>query len=111
MFSKVLRYEVETLRRVSNCPEWVIRDTILPQYKYTQGATERRFFWWTVTTTHLLLDNERKARIKARRRAFKIAKKLHPEYVVRVFVVFKFPEVPESIRHCVWENGRYYSTH
>ncbi len=111
MLSKVLMYEIETIHIKDSQPKWKLRDTIIPRYQYAENVATRRFLWWTWTATHLMLSNERKARIQARRKAFKIAKKLYPEYAVRVFVVFKFPEVDEPIRHCVWENGHYYSTH
>jgi hypothetical protein len=111
MLSKVLRYEIEVIKTLDSQPEWTIRDTIEPHYQYTESVLTKRFLWWTWSTTYLLLQNERNARIRARHRAFKIAKKLYPEYATRVFVVFKFPEVKEPIRHCVWENGNFYSTH
>ena len=111
MLSKVIQYEIEVVKNRDTQPEWVVRDQIEPRYQYTESVTTKRFLWWKWSTTYLLLQDERKARIRARRRAFKIAKKLYPEYAVRVFVVFKFPEVDEPIRHCVWENGHYYSTH
>jgi hypothetical protein len=111
MLSKVLMYEVEIVKIVDNQPKWVHRNTFFPRYHYVEDVTTRRFLWWKRLTIHLLLQNERKARICARRKAFKIAKKLYPEYSVRVIVIFKFPGIDKQIRHCVWENGQYYSTH
>lgn len=111
MLSKVLKYEIETIHNVDGQSEWKLRNTVTPQYQYAENLVTKRFLWWTWTTIHLLLANERKARIRARRKAFRTAKKLYPEYATRVFVIFKFPEIDEPIRHCVWENGHYYSTH
>jgi hypothetical protein len=111
MLSKVLKYEIETIHIVDGRPEWKLRNTITPHYQYAESVMTKRFLWWKRSTVHLLLANERKARIHARRKAFKTVKKLYPEYSTRVFVVFKFPEIDEPIRHCVWENGQYYSTH
>jgi hypothetical protein len=111
MLSKVIRYEIEVIRIIDNQPKWEPRKTVIPHYQYTEGVTTKQFLWWKWSTSYLLLQNERKARIRARRKAFKIAKKLYPEYRVRVFVIFKFPEIDKQIRHCVWENGQYYSTH
>ena len=112
MLSKVMQYEVEVVKNVGeHQPKWVVRNTVTPGYEYHESVTTKRFLWWKWSTTYLLLENERKARIRARQKAFKIAKKLYPEYLVRVFVVFKFPEIDDPIRHCVWANGQYYSTH
>lgn len=107
MFSTVLMYEIETVQK----GVWKLRDTILPNYGYTNYLEKKRFLWWTWIVNHRTIDNERKARIRARRKAFRKAKRLYPEYNVRVFIVFKFPEVNDPIRHCIWENGHYYSTH
>lgn len=111
MLSKVLRYEIEIVKNIDSQPKWVIRNTIEPHYEYSESVSTKRFLWWTWSTTYLLLKNECKARTHARQRVFKIAKKLFPEYLVRVFVIFKFPKVDEPTRHCIWENGHYYSTH
>jgi len=111
MISTVLRYEIETIDRDKEKLEWKLRTTITPNYKIIDRYIEKKFLFWTWQKHFDVIENERVERIKARRKAFKIAKRLYPEYAVRVFIVFKFPEVDESIRHRVWENGYYYSTH
>lgn len=111
MFSTVLRYEIETIHQVDGQPKWRLRNTIHPRYDLVNEFYKKRFLWWTWGKSFAVIFNEKKARIKARNKAFRIARRLHPEYAVRVFIVFKFPEVDEPIRHCVWENGHYFSTH
>jgi len=111
MLSTVLMYEIENVQKVDGKLVWKLHHTILPNYGYANYVEKKRFLWWTWTVDHRTIDNERKARINARRKAFRKAKKLYPEYATRVFVIFKFPEIDEPIRHCVWENGNYYSTH
>ena len=109
MISTVLRYEVEVFDEVKN--DWVIRKTINPNYDLMDESRRRRFLWWTWEKPYCVIDNEKRARIRARRKAFKWARKLYQGYETKVFVIFKFPEVDEPIRHCVCENGHYYSTH
>jgi len=111
MISTVLRYEVETIDRNGEKIEWKLRNTITPSYEVVERYIQRRFLFWTWKKYFDVIENEKEARIRARRRAFRIARRLYPEYAVRVFVIFKFPEIDEPIRHCVWENGNYYSTH
>ena len=111
MLSTVLRYEIEIIRQVNGQPKWMLRNTIHPPYDLANEIHKKRFLWWTWGKAYTIIFNEKKARIKARNKAFKIARRLYPEYAVRVLVVFKFPEVDESIRHRIWENGHYYSTH
>ncbi len=109
MISTVLRYEVEVFDE--EIGDWVIRKTLNPNYDLSNESYQRRFLWWTWEQPYVVICNERKARIRARRKAFKWAWRFYPEYPTSVFVVFKFPEIDEPIRHCVWENGYYYSTH
>jgi hypothetical protein len=112
MLSTILKYEVEMLvPDVVGCPRWRVKGVFTPDYDIEDRPIQKRFLWWTWDKSCAVILNEKKARTSARRRAFKLAKKLHPDYCARVFVIFKFPEVDEPIRHCVWENGRYYSTH
>ena len=109
MLSTILRYEVETFDEKTD--KWTLRKTINPNYDLSNESRRRRFLWWTWERPYVVIRNEREARIRARRKAFKWARKLYPEYATSVFVIFKFPEVDQSIRHRVWENGHYYSTH
>ena len=107
MLSTVLRYEIEILIR----DDWLVRKTFYPNYDIQNVSHQHRFLWWAWEKPYVVIHNERKARIRARRKTFKWAKKLRSEYSTRVFVIFKFPEIDEPIRHCVWKNGQYYSTH
>jgi hypothetical protein len=109
MRSTVLRYEIETFDEEEGA--WKLRKTINPNYDLSNESDRRRFFFWTWEQPYVVIRNERSARIRARRKAFRMARKLYPEYATSVFVVFQFPEVDEPIRHRVWENGHFYSTH
>jgi hypothetical protein len=109
MISTILRYEVEVFDEDKS--DWVIRKTINPNYDLSNESYQHRFLWWTWERPYVVIRNERKARIRARRKAFKWAWKYYPDYPTSVFVTFKFPEIDEPIRHRVWENGYYYSTH
>ena len=112
MVGTVLRYEVEmVLPSLEGRLKWKHKSTFVPHYSFEDRPVRHRFLWWTWITSRDVITNEKKARTNARRKAFRTAKKLFPIYNVRVIVVFKFPEVNESIRHCVWENGNYFSTH
>jgi hypothetical protein len=111
MLSTILRYEIEVIDHSDEKFEWKLRNVINPPYDLENKVIRGRFLWWTWERPYIVIFNEKEARIKARRKAFKIAKRLYPTYAVRVFVVFKFPEVDDPIRHRVWENGHYYSTH
>lgn len=110
MLSTVLRYEIETIPHDGRL-KWRIRKVIHPDYDLINETFRRRFLWWTWERPYIVIFNERKARIKARKKAFRIANRLYPAYLVRVFVIFQFPEVDDPIRHCIWANGHYYSTH
>ncbi len=109
MLSTILRYEIETIREDRG--EWKLWNTITPKYKYEGYVGKKRFLFWTWSEIHQVIANERRARIQARKKAFRKARRLYPGCDTRVYVVFKFPEIDEPIRHCVWENGHYYSTH
>lgn len=112
MLSTILRYEVEMLvNDLEGSLLWRTKFVFAPDYAIENHPILHHFLWWTWETPHNAITNEKKARTIARRRAFKMAKRLYPDYCSRVFVVFKFPKVNEPIRHCVWENGHYYSTH
>jgi hypothetical protein len=111
MLSTVLRYEIEIVDRTDEKIGWKVRNTIRPNYDVQNRFKRRRFLLWKWDRAYAVIFNEKEARTKARRKAFRIAKRLYPEYTTRVIVVFQFPEVDEPIRHCVWENGRYYSFH
>ncbi len=111
MLSTILRYEIEIIERIDEKLGWKVRNVIHPKYNVANRFQRRRFLLWAWDRAYAVILNEREARIKARRKAFRIAKRLFPGYATRIIVVFQFPEVANPIRHCVWENGRYYSTH
>jgi hypothetical protein len=107
MLSTILNYEIEVITLDAEKPTWKVRNTISPAYQFEKQRIDRWFLFWKRTEYREYITNEKVARIHARRRAFKLAKKLFPEYAVRVFVMFQFPGVAEPSRQCVWENGRY----
>jgi len=105
MISTVLRYEIEI--KYNNF-EWKLRRTITPNYEVEDHFTVKRFLFWTREKHFNVIRNERATRIKARKRALKLARKFFQSYSeVRVFVIFKFPEIDEPIRHRTWENNRF----
>jgi len=115
MLSTILRYEIEVFLKLDRPEEaekdWHIWNTITPKYKYEGFVGKKRFLCWTWSEIHQVIANERKARIQARKKAFRKARRLYPRYDTRVYVVFKFPEIEEPFRHRVWENGRHLSPH
>ncbi len=105
MRSHLIKYEIET--QAPDTGYWKVRSTIEPQWNYQKHEQVRRFLWFTWTRTTKVIVGAVLTRTHTRKRAIRLAKRLHEAYETRLWVVVQFPHDKYTTKYKVWENGKF----
>ena len=103
MIDELLNYEIQTLNADG---VWVHHSYERPSYKYEDRTVTRQWWIFGYSYTRRVCVNEREARVKARKRALRKARRTNKSIPARVLMTVRFRNHADYVTYETWDQGR-----